>query len=184
MIQANALVLNSYLATERLVLEPLTAAHAEKLFAPLQDENIYTWISATAPQSVHALQVKWERLESRLSTDGSEAWLNWAVRRKSDGHYVGKIDAAIDAAEIATNLGYLFFPPYWKNGYAFEAIDAVVNHFSRHRVKQIRATVTVGNEASARLLEKTGFVRVRVIPDNDVVRGVKVDDIEYIRVFR
>ena len=42
------------------------------------------------------------------------------------------------------------------------------------------ATVTLGNEASCRVLEKSEFTRTRIIPQNDTIRGVKHDDVEYI----
>jgi RimJ/RimL family protein N-acetyltransferase len=40
---------------------------------------------------------------------------------------------------------------------------------------------TRGNDASGRVLEHAGFVRSRVLPGNDILRGVPVDDVEYLR---
>jgi RimJ/RimL family protein N-acetyltransferase len=44
--------------------------------------------------------------------------------------------------------------------------------------------VTLGNDASARVSTKAGFVKTRVIRDNDTIRGVKYDDVEYGRLTR
>jgi RimJ/RimL family protein N-acetyltransferase len=41
--------------------------------------------------------------------------------------------------------------------------------------------VTLGNDASCRVLEAVGFIRTRIIPENDTIRGVKHDDIEFVR---
>jgi ribosomal-protein-alanine N-acetyltransferase len=172
--------LNGRLETTRLVLEPLTAAHADVLFAPFQAAAVYTWISAIAPKHVDSLRTHWAKLETRLSPQGDAAWLAWAVRRVGDGAYVGKMDAEVDAAGVATNIGYLFFPDYWGHGYATEAVIAVVGHCVQLGIAEMRATVTLGNDVSARVLEKAGFVRTRIIPDNDVIRGESVDDVEYV----
>ena len=183
MSPARALVLNARLETSHLLLEPLAAAHAPAMFAQLQNDALYTWISVVPPESVAHLQERWERLESRLAPAGDKAWLNWVVRQTSDGACVGKMDAEVNAASIATNIGYLFFPTFWGRGYASEAVSAVIEHLRQHGVEKLRATVTVGNMASNRVLEKNGFVRTRVIPENDMIRGVKHDDIEYVRTF-
>ncbi len=174
--------LNAPIATPRLRLEPLTAAHADAMFLPLQDDAIYRWISATAPSSVQALRERWARLESRVSPDGREAWLNWAVQRTSDGAYVGKIDVSIDDANTATNVGYIFFPAFWGQGLATEAVVAVVDHLIDMGITRLVATVTAGNAASARVLTKAGFAFSRVLPENDIIRGVAHDDEEYIRI--
>jgi RimJ/RimL family protein N-acetyltransferase len=181
MMPGRAGELNAAIATDRLVLEPLTAAHADALFEALQDGAIYTWISLEPPASLALLRERWARLESRITPDGREGRLNWAVRRALDGAYVGKCDVVVDMDDVATNVGYLFFPPFWGSGYAGEALAAIVEHLARHGIVRLLATVTAGNTASMRVLERAGFVRTRVIPDNDVIRGVSYDDIEYVR---
>jgi len=173
--------LNARLTTARLVLEPLAAHHADALFNLLQPESIYLWISASRPADLDRLRAQWKQKESRLSPTGKEAWLNWAVRRIDDGKYVGKCDAEIDCTNEATNVGYLFFPEFWGLGYATESVIALAEHFERSGVTKQRATVTNGNLASSRVLEKAGFRRNRILPNNDIIRGIKHDDIEYIR---
>jgi [ribosomal protein S5]-alanine N-acetyltransferase len=61
-------------------------------------------------------------------------------------------------------------------------VIAVVEHLIRLGITRLVATVTVGNTASARLLTKAGFAFTRVIPENDVIRGVAHDDEEYVRI--
>ena len=178
----DALKLNALISTSRLTIEPLTALHAGSLFALMQDEAIYQWISAVPPVSLDTLAEVWLKRESRQSPKGDEAWLNWAVRRVNDGAYIGKLDAVVDAHGVATNVGYFFFPKYWGKGYASEAVQALTDHLESNGVSKMIATVTLGNAPSYRVLEKAGFVRTRIIPDNDTIRGVKYDDIEYIRV--
>ncbi len=181
MTSERAHALNASLSTPRLVLEPQLVQHASEYFDVMQSEDIYQWISLRPPTSVEALRARWTRLESRVSLDKSAAWLNWVVRRSSDGQCLGGIDAEITTANEATNVGYLFAPGFWGQGYATESVSAVVAHLSAMGVTRMVATVTVGNEASSRVLEKVGFVRTRVLRDHDTIRGVVCDDIEYVR---
>src|SRR5882672_11356745 len=83
-----------HLATSRLLLEPLTAGHAEALFALLSDAALYTYLPGEPPVSVEALRERYRRLEARRSPDGSELWLNW-VGRQHNGAYVGLVEATV-----------------------------------------------------------------------------------------
>jgi len=113
-----AISFNAPVETEHLLLEPITSMHADVLFEYMQDQEIYRLISAVPPTNVQCLRDFWARVESRLSPDGTHAWLNWAVRKKCDGSYVGRFDVEVDSSNVATNVGYLFFPAHWGKGYA------------------------------------------------------------------
>ena len=58
----------------------------------------------------------------------------------------------------------------------------MTQHFIRTGVHRLVATVTSGNAASARVLKKAGYQFTRVLPGNDVLRGIAVDDDEYVLV--
>jgi [ribosomal protein S5]-alanine N-acetyltransferase len=174
-----ALSLNCPLSTERLSITPLLGADAAPMFEPLQADALYAWISTEPPTSVAALAARWQRNESRLAPDGSTAWLGWAVR--AGDVIVGKLDAEIDTRRVATNVGYLVFVDHWGKGFATEALSAISDHLARSGVVEQHASVTVGNVASCRVLEKAGFVQNGVLPANDTIRGVACDDFAYVR---
>ena len=177
---ASAAALNDLIRSERLVLEPLCASHAACLFELLLEPRLYRWISALPPASLEGLQQRWAASESRGPNAAGQFDLNWAVRRSSDGRYIGKFDAEV-SNQIATNVGYIVGLPFWGQGYATEAVQAVAAHLEQQGVIEQRAFVTLGNTASERVLTKAGFVRTRVIPDNDTIRGEKHADVELVR---
>jgi ribosomal-protein-alanine N-acetyltransferase len=167
--------------TPRLLLTPIMGSHADAAFGHMQDDAIYEWISMNKPRSAESLRANWTRLESRLSTEGNDAWPVWAVIRRSDGSLIGEVDAVVDDHCVCTNLGYYFFKDFWGQGYASEAVRAAADHLVQQGIHRLAATVTVGNHASAQVLKKAGFVFNAILPDNDTLRGVPVDDEEYVR---
>ncbi len=104
--------------TPRLLLLPRMGAHADAAFGPLQDEAIYQWISLDKPPNLEALRAHWTSIESRISTDGSEAWPVWAITTRADGTLIGQVDASVDDSHVCANLGYYFYPNFWGQGLA------------------------------------------------------------------
>jgi [ribosomal protein S5]-alanine N-acetyltransferase len=180
-IAALAKSLNKPIETTRLRIKPLMSTDADAAFPLLQDERIYQWISMNKPQSVESLRADWKRNEARISPDGREAWLAWFVTSKTDDRPIGSLDVCVDHHRVATNVGYYFFADAWGQGYASEAVKALSDTLAAHRIHRQIATVTAGNAASVRVLEKAGFRFTRIIPDNDTLNGVLVDDGEYVR---
>ena len=173
--------INVVLVTARLRIEPLNASHAAPMFEAMRDPAIYEWISmAPSPDLAH-LERRWAWVAERPLVGVEVMDFGWAVRLRADGACIGKMDAEVTARGVASNVGYLFMPAYWGRGYATEAVTALSDHLRRHGVLRQHATVTLGNDASCRVLEHAGFARERVLAGNDTVRGVLVDDVEYVR---
>ena len=173
--------INVTIATPRLRLEPLDGRHAAPLFDGMRDPAIYEWISLPPPTDLEQLRARWSRVALRPLTGVPVLDFVWAVQRVADGAWIGRVDAEITAPDVATNVGYVIIPAYWRQGYATEAVTALSEHLRHHGAVRQHATVTLGNEASCRVLERAGFVRERVIKGNDTLRGVPVDDLEYVR---
>ena len=160
--------------TQRLLLEPLVEAHADILFNSLCDERMYRWIESGGPTDIDQLRTKWKRNESRISPDGTEAWLNWAIRLRNDGPYIGKLDAELDTPFNVKNVGFVLFPMYWGYGYATESLLAVKSALVSHGIVSMRATVATPNIASARVLEKSGFTPGDLVKDEVDTREWKI----------
>ncbi|POZ62401.1 GNAT family N-acetyltransferase [Chromobacterium alticapitis] len=173
--------IDSIVRSERLRLEPLRPEHAEALFPMFCQPRVYDWISLRAPASADRLAARWRTLALERTEPRAEYGFGWAVRRELDGAWLGKLDADVRADGVAGNVGYLFDPGYWGQGYASEAVSALARHLERHGVHEQWATVTVGNKASMRVLGRAGFIQTRVLKGNDTIRGVAMDDVEFVR---
>lgn len=64
-----------------------------------------------------------------------------------------------DVFRFSAELGYWLGEPYWGRGLMTEAVKAAVEYgFTELRLKRIFAGVFETNPASAKVLEKAGFV--------------------------
>jgi len=114
--------------TERLVLEPLTEAHAAELAPLLDDPALHEFIGG-APLSPAALAARYARLQPRRSPDGAQAWGNWVLRARESGLAIGTVQATLptggpDAgpAEVA----WVVARAAQGHGYATEAAVSLV----------------------------------------------------------
>ena len=141
--------------TDRLTLEPLTAAHAEEMFAVLSDPAIYEFENQP-PASVAALREQYRRWETRGSPDGRERWLNWVVRRRG-AELIGYVQVTIWPTGRA-GIAYEFNSRYWRRGYGREATQAMLAELiSRYGVREFTAVLKRANFRSLGLLNCLGF---------------------------
>lgn len=171
------------LATPTLTLEPLTAAHAEELFAPLSDPAMYEFVPQDPPASRDALCERYRRLETRRSANGEELWLNWVVRLRSSAA-AGLVQATCVKGAKAF-IAYEVFTPHQRRGIATEAILEMLKHLRQSAVTETAvARVDTRNARSICLLERLGFARTKFIKDADAFKGSTSDEYEYVRDLR
>lgn len=142
-----------------LRLEPLVAAHADEMFAPMSAAAIYDYMPAQPPLSVAALHQRYLQLEQGRSADGRERWLNWIVRLRSQ-QCAGFVQATI-YSRLSADFAFVFAPEHWGRGVAFEACQAVLPRLAiDFGVGVLFATVDPRNTHSIRLLGRLGFFNV------------------------
>ncbi len=160
-----------------LRLEPLVPDHADALFEGLCDPELYRFIPRPPPASLEALRTRYERLSSRSSPDGTEAWLNWAIWSEDDAATVGFVQATVGpSAEIA----YVLCRPYWGRGHARTAVAAMLEIIDReYGPIGCQAHIDPRNVASVALVRALGFVHVGTEVDADIIDGEPADEATY-----
>lgn len=167
------------LETRRLLLEPLTVAHAAGLYELLLDRRLYDFVPQDPPATRQALEDRYRRLSARRSPDGSEAWLNWAVRERATGGYVGTLEATVNGDRTAA-IAYAVFVPYQRRGFAAEGCERVLAHlFGDYGVSAVVAEIDTRNAASMALVESLGFGRVSLRENADHFKGASSDEYGY-----
>jgi RimJ/RimL family protein N-acetyltransferase len=145
--------------TDTLTLEPQVAAHAAEMFAVLVDPAIYEFENSP-PESVAWLLRRFEALESRLSPDGEEQWLNWVVRL-STGALAGYVQATI-GRDRAAHVAYVLGSKFWGRGVGSTAVKAMLNELVvSYGVSTFVATLKRRNYRSVALLRRLGFAEDR-----------------------
>lgn len=167
--------------SQRIILEPLQASHAAQMFDGLQDIRAYTFIPSDPPASLAALTSRYEKLESRISPDGAESWLNWMVRLQAEQTYIGFVQATIDIAHNTALIAYHIFPAHWGHGFGREAVAAMLSEIHQHHnVREASALIDTRNAASIKLVKALGFSLRKTIIAADFFRGESSDEYDYV----
>jgi RimJ/RimL family protein N-acetyltransferase len=143
------------LRADGVVLEPQVVAHADEMFVVLSDPAIYEYENAPPP-SREWLRARFTRLQTRLSGDGSERWLNWVIRVPS-GALIGYVQATVRSNGTA-GIAYEVASAWWGQGLATRAVQAMIDELAaRYGVQRLEAIAVQRNHRSLRLLERLGF---------------------------
>src|SRR6266446_437014 len=141
--------------TASLTLEPQSATHAQEMFAVLGDPAIYEFENKPPP-SLEWLRTRFTKLESRLSADGQEQWLNWVIRVPTS-ELIGYVQATVRPDGHAA-IAYELSSAYWGRGLARQAVQAMISELAGHyRVRSLSSVLKRENLRSKGLLERLGF---------------------------
>ena len=158
------------LFTERLRLRPFTASDADALFAQHSDAHVVRywdsppWSDRSRAERfiVACRQIAEEGSGGRLAMDRGpgEPFLGWCGVTRYNPDY------------RSASLGYCLDEPAWGHGYATEAAGALLQWaFDTLDLNRVQAETDTRNGASARVLEKLGFVREGTLREDCVVNG-------------
>ena len=166
------------IATERLVLRRFRSADAETLAAYRSDPEVARFQSWTAPFPI--ARARTLVAEFAAADPDRPGWFQWAIERVEDRAHVGDLAVALHENLMQADIGFTLAPAYQKRGYAAEAVRAMLDHLFRVRgLHKVSAEADARNIASARLLERVGFVREGLLRSHTWIKGEWTDDLIY-----
>jgi ribosomal-protein-alanine N-acetyltransferase len=142
---------------ELVILHPLRVTHADILFPVLNDPELWQFTESTPPESVEELRRRYLRLESRMSPDREQHWLNWAIEERTTSRIGGIVQATVQSSRAAADIAYVVGRAFWGKGLASSSVRAMLAFLGSAGVTTFRATVDSKNLRSIRLLERLGF---------------------------
>jgi len=166
--------------TARLVLRPFTAEDRDPLYAFHSDPDAVRYVPfppRTREQVAEVLRRKVANAALREEGD----LLELAVLRADDQTLIGDLLLALCSVEHQTlEVGYIFAPTAGGQGYATEAVRALVElAFSSVGGRRVIARVDDRNRRSAALLERLGFRLEAHLIENEWFKGELSSELDY-----
>lgn len=143
------------LETERLRLTPLAADEARYIFPLMRDAEVMAFwdMPESDDPDVVANIVAGEVAEM---DEGKAVY--WALRPLAEDRFIGTCDLSeIDMRHRRAEVGFMLGRDAWGQGYALEAMRAVLHYAATRGLRRLLARTHLGNRRSDSLLEKLGF---------------------------
>jgi [ribosomal protein S5]-alanine N-acetyltransferase len=158
------------LHTERLRLRPFVESDVDVLYALQSNAHVLRYWDSP-PWTDRAMADRFIAVCRQMADEGTGARL--AIDRDSDGVFIGWITLSrLNPTFRSASLGYCLDDAAWGHGYASEAADALLQWaFGVLDLNRVQAETDTRNLASARVLEKLGFVREGTLREDCIVNG-------------
>lgn len=142
--------------TDRLILRRFSEGDFSDLFEYLSDPEVVKF----EPYRPMSLEEVTEELVLRIESEEMVA-----VALKSSGKLIGNIYLGKRESK-ALEIGFVFNKDYWKQGYARESCEALIQEAFSRGIERITAHCDPENQSSWSLLENLGFTRTAHLEKN------------------
>lgn len=153
--------------TERLVIREMTVEDAETMWGIQRRDAVRLYTEGVSDDKQTEVEKHIAYVKHVYPLYGYGLW---SVCLKESGKLIGRCgiqDCECDG-KWEVELGYLLEPTVWGQGYATEAVRAVLRYaFSKLEVQSIIALIEPENERSVRLAMRSGMKFQRYVNRND-----------------
>jgi RimJ/RimL family protein N-acetyltransferase len=109
-----------------------------------------------------------------MTHDKDKIWL--AITSRADGRLCGSAGLRLEPEHQRAELGYWIGVPYWGNGYATEAAQAMLQYgFDVLKLHRVSASCMTHNPASGKILLKLGMRHEGCLREHQCKWGEFVD---------
>ncbi|GAB3305448.1 GNAT family N-acetyltransferase [Epidermidibacterium keratini] len=158
------------LTTSRLTLRPFTDADGDDLFALQSDAHVLRYWDSP-PWTDRSATARFLDSSRRMADDGTGARV--VIERTSDRTFLGWCTFNSWNPDFRSgSLGFCLNESAWGRGYATEAAHALLGWaYESLDLNRVQAECDTRNGASARVLEKLGFVLEGTLREDCIVNG-------------
>src|SRR4051812_5936890 len=167
------------IVTERLRIGALETNDAESLFGYLSHESVaqfHSWVPSSADDARAFID-----RNAAVPFNRNDTWSQLAIRSATTGELVGDLGVHFvgeDGQQV--EIGFTISPAHQRNGYAREAVLALLDHlFTALKKHRVFASVDPRNDASLALLRALGLRQEAHFRESLFWKGGWVDDIVF-----
>jgi [ribosomal protein S5]-alanine N-acetyltransferase len=162
------------LETERLLLRRVVKEDVNEIFALRSDKEIMKYIPRPLAKTQEDALVHFAMIDEKIENNEG---INWAITLKGSPKLIGIIGHyRIKPEHHRAEIGYMLLPEYQGKGIISEAIKEVVDYgFKVMKLHSIEALIDPKNFASAKVLQKNGFVKEAHLKENKYYEGLFLD---------
>ncbi|WP_035613258.1 GNAT family N-acetyltransferase [Haloferula sp. BvORR071] len=167
------------LETERLILRPVNTADIPAIVTHAGDPRI-AFKTTLIPHPYH-LGHALDWLES-VMVDRKQGNEVFAIERRDEPEagMIGIVSLELRSDKCSADVGYWLGVPYWRKGYATEALREVLRHgFEDRSLLYVGACHMADNQASGRVMQKANMKFEHVIRGGLVRFGTAYDRVNY-----
>ncbi|RTY73142.1 GNAT family N-acetyltransferase [Flavobacterium sp. LS1R10] len=166
------------LETERLLLRRVNTNDIKEIFELRSNPETMKYIPRPLVKTDEDALEHIAMINTKIEANEG---INWAITLKDNPKLIGVIGHyRIKPEHYRAEIGYMLLPEYHGKGIVSEAVKEAVNYgFQIMKLHSIEAMIDPDNDASAKVLEKNGFVREGHLKENEFFDGRFFDTLIY-----
>ena len=166
------------LETERLILRRVNSNDIKEVLALRSNAETMKYIPRPLLKNDEDALAHIAMIDEKIE---SNEGINWAITIKGDPRLIGVIGHyRIQNEHYRAEIGYMILPKYNGRGIVTEAVrEAVKYGFEVMKLHSIEAVIEPDNLASAKVLEKNGFIKEAHLKENEFYDGRFIDSVIY-----
>lgn len=160
-----------YMQTQRLILRQVTQDDKEAIVRYAGDLEVADMMNGAIPYP-YGIEDARAWIDKHQNDTAQSKAISWAIVEKIKGTLIGSIQLRKAEDNEAARLSYWIGKDYWRQGYATEAVKAVVEFaFKKLGLKCLEAEHFERNSYSGAVLKKNGFVLVEWSDRKEGLKG-------------
>ncbi len=166
------------LHTKRLRLRRIGEPDAQQMFKLRSDPETMRFVPRPLAKTIEDANDHIRMITEKINTNTG---INWAITLADDDTFIGIIGLfRFEQDNFRSELGYMILPEFQNQGIVSESIGEVLKYgFDKLKLHSIEAIIDPENYASAKVLEKNGFLKEAHLRQNQFFDGKFLDTVIY-----